>query len=149
MKIGTLTLGKKSKDRTTQPMTDAHTEMTDLIAANVDTITEGKPPATAEPTPPPPAAPSPPPIAAPEHPTRKVHVVKMSTSYFDYYEKGKRNTQLRNNDRNYQRNDLMVNREFSDLLQVCTGREFMCRIDDISSPPGLLDGHIMLHTKVV
>lgn len=149
MKNGTPSLPKKKAASGLPPVDTPQAELQGIIAANLEAAKPAAKPKMKDTPPPPPAAPSPPPVAALEHSKRKIHVVKMSQDFFDAYDKKKRIAQVRNNDRNYQPNDLMINREFSDLLQAFTGREFMCRIDDVSTPPGLQTGHVLLHTKVV
>lgn len=80
-------------------------------------------------------------------PAKQIHTVKMSQDYFPEYKKKHRNAQIRFNDRAYQDGDLMVIKEFSDLLRTHTGAEYICQITSISVPPGLLPGHILMHTR--
>lgn len=80
-------------------------------------------------------------------PPRNIHTVKMSEDFFEAYRSKKRNAQVRNNDRHYQEGDLLIVQEYSDLLMIKTTREFIAVITNISNPPGLQSGHILMHTK--
>jgi Domain of unknown function (DUF3850) len=80
-------------------------------------------------------------------PPRNIHTVKMSEDFFEAYRTKKRNAQIRNNDRQYQEGDLLIVQEYSDLLMIKTSREFIAVITNISNPPGLQTGHVLMHTK--
>lgn len=80
-------------------------------------------------------------------PPKGIHTIKMLQDYFPHYKTKKRTAQIRLNDRNYQEGDLLVVQEYSDLLNVKTGPEFICQITSISQPPGLLPGHVLMHTR--
>lgn len=80
-------------------------------------------------------------------PPRNIHNVKMSQDFFEQYRTKKRIAQVRYNDRGYHEGDLLIVQEYSDLLTVKTGREFIAVINDISNPPGLLAGHVLMHAR--
>lgn len=80
-------------------------------------------------------------------PPRNIHIVKMHDEFYEAYRSRKRNAQVRINDRSYREGDLIIVNEYSPLLQVKTGREFIAVITNISNPPGLLPQHVLMHTK--
>ena len=82
-----------------------------------------------------------------DKPPKQIHIIKMSQDFFPAYKSRKRNGQIRLNDRSYQEGDLLIIQEWSDLLKVKTGAEFIAQITNISSPPGMLPDHILIHAR--
>lgn len=80
----------------------------------------------------------------------KIHELKTLPEYFQSIKMGKKNFEIRFNDRNFKISDVLCLREYDNNIGAYTGAELFVKVDYILDKfGGLVDGFVIMSISII